>query len=137
MADFNFNMNFSGPKLNTSVLGRFLDSPNGEVGRDLTKRGRRIVAAAKAQVGVDTSQLRDAIHMRHIRISGGPAVWIGADVDHALAHHNGTRPHTITANGPQMMRFSAGGRMVYTRSVLHPGTAPNRYLSDNLRLANI
>jgi hypothetical protein len=60
---------------------------------------------------------------------------IGSDNEIALLHHNGSRPHAISARGPQVMRFSNRGRMVYSRQVAHPGTKPNRYLSDNLYLA--
>lgn len=122
-------------RINRGTLDTFLNSPRGEVGRELVKRGRLIVRAAKRDVGVDTGKLRESIYMIHSRVGAYQQIWIGSDSDIALMHHEGTRPHAINARGPQMMRFSSQGRMVYTRHVNHPGTRPNNFLSDNLRLA--
>ena len=33
------------------------------------------------------------------------------------------------------MVFASKGNVIYTTSVNHPGTKPNRYLTDNLYLA--
>jgi hypothetical protein len=45
-------------------LDFLLNDPFGPVGRHLFVKGRAIVAAAKAQVGVDTGRLKNSIHMR-------------------------------------------------------------------------
>jgi hypothetical protein len=50
----------------------------------------------------------------------------------ALMHHNGTRPHFIRPRRAQTLRFYSHGRIVYSQLVFHPGTRPNRYLTDNL-----
>lgn len=52
-------------------------------------------------------------------------------VDHPAASYvmNGTKPHDIyprKSNG--VLRFTAGGRIVFTRHVSHPGTQPNPFL---------
>ena len=91
--------------------------------------------AAQQQVGVDTEQLKQSLHMDYKRRAAGPEVWVGSDNDIALIHHHGSRPHAIEARGPKMLRYSSRGRIAYARSVQHPGTEPNRYLSDNLYLA--
>jgi hypothetical protein len=115
-------------------LDTLLNSPLGLVGRHLAAKGRKIVVAAKAQVGVDTGRLRASIHMRHLRSAAGQYIEVGSSVRHALAHHEGTRPHMIVPNRARVLRFSAGGRVVYTHMVRHPGTRPNKYLTDNLYL---
>jgi len=112
-----------------------LNGVGGEVHDHLIRRGRAIIFAAKAQVGVDTGTLRTSLHLRHSRFSNGQSIWIGSNEDHALLHHEGSRPHWIKPDTAPVMRFSAGGRMVYSRAVRHPGTRPNRYLSDNLYIA--
>lgn len=123
---------------NRPVLDEFLNSPTGQVGTWLSGRGRRVVIAAKAQVGVDTGELRQSIGMSHYRGPSGQYLRIGSNNGIALLHHQGSRPHVIEARDRhQVMRFSAGGRTIYTRRVMHPGTRPNRYLSDNLRLVLI
>jgi len=114
-----------------------LNGVGGKVHNHLIRRAKAIIIAAKRQVGVDTGTLRASIHMRHRRSARGQSVWIGSIEPIALVHHEGTRPHTITPARAPAMRFSAGGRMVYSRTVRHPGTKPNRYLSDNLYIAHL
>jgi hypothetical protein len=119
--------------LDRAKLDVMLKQPEGEVGRWLGKRAELIANAARAQVGKRTGRLASSIHIRHSRTVYGQSIKIGSSLHYALLHHEGTRPHLITGrNGP--LRFSAKGRVVYTHTVIHPGTKPNRYLSDNLRL---
>lgn len=115
-------------------LDFLLNNPSGAVGRYLAKKGRIITAAAKAQVGVRTGALRASIHMRHLRDSRGQFVKIGSALNYALMHHEGTKPHVIAAKRAPVLRFVSKGRVVYAHAVMHPGTKPNRYLTDNLRL---
>lgn len=129
-------MTFSSTLLvNNRQLDLMLNGVRGDVYNHLIRRGRAIIFAAKAQVGVDTGTLRKSLHLRHSRFSNGQSIWIGSNEPHALIHHEGTRPHWIKPDKAPVMRFSAGGRMVYSRAVRHPGTRPNRYLSDNLYIA--
>lgn len=129
-----FSFTFKKLNLYRPVLDHVLNDPSGDVGKYLAKRGQLIVVAAKRQVGVDTGILKNSIHVRHTRDSNSQQLWIGSLVNHALIHHEGSRPHMIFGHNRGMMRFSSGGRQVYTRAVRHPGTRPNRYLSDNLQL---
>jgi hypothetical protein len=115
-------------------LDFLLNSPEGDVGKYLAKKGRLIMAAAKAQVGIRTGALRSSIHMRHLRDSRGQYVKIGSNLDYALLHHQGTKPHVIRPDRAKVLRFVRGSRIIYTTSVMHPGTKANRYLSDNLKL---
>ena len=111
-----------------------LNNPSGDVGRHLARKGRLITMAAKAQVGVRTGALRASIHMRHLRDSRGQFVRIGSALNYAYLHHEGSKPHVITPNRAQVLRFVNRGRVIYAHAVMHPGTKPNRYLTDNLRL---
>jgi hypothetical protein len=119
---------------NEPVIQRMLNSPEGDVGQYLARRGRLIVFAAKKQVGVKTGQLRESIHMRHLYDSRGQFLMIGSEKHYALLHHEGSRPHTISPNRAQTLKFTRGAQVVYTKRVYHPGTKPNRYLTDHLRL---
>lgn len=116
------------------ALDFLLNDPYGPVGRYLFARGRAIMAGAKNQVGVKTGRLKASIHMRQERAPFGQQVRIGSPLSYALMHHEGTRPHIITPNRAQVLRFTSGGRVIYTHAVKHPGTRPNRYLTDNLYL---
>lgn len=104
------------------------------VTKHLLKKGKMVEMAAKRQVGVRTGALRSSIHMRHGIDSGGQYVTVGSDLPYARGHHEGTKPHIIRPRKAQVLRFSNNGRIVYARKVNHPGTKPNRYLTDNLRL---
>lgn len=129
-------INFSGATVvfRRGPLDNLLNSPSGEVGRYLAKRGTRILVAAKNQVGVKTGRLKASINMRQYRSVGGQSLKIGSPLNYALIHHEGTRPHIITPDTAEVLRFSSRGRIVYTRVVRHPGTKPNKYLADNLYL---
>lgn len=112
------------------------NNPNGMVGRWLAQGANYIVSAARRQVGVRTGNLRQSIHiMKRSRYGNiGHHIEIGSKVEYALLHHEGTPPHKINANFNQFLKFSVKGRRVITRTVNHPGTQANKYLSDNLRL---
>lgn len=110
-----------------------LRDPEGTTGQYMNKLGSRVARLAKAQVGVDTGALKRSINYRVVRRYGGLTAVIGSDNRIALLHHNGARPHTIVPRKAQTLRFYSRGRIVYTQLVRHPGTKPNRYLTDNLR----
>lgn len=132
-----FSYAFSNVVLYRRELDTMLNNPQGDVGKYLRKRGLVIVAAAKRQVGVDTGRLRDSIKSIHLRDSRSQFLLIGSKEPHALMHHDGTKPHTIVPREAPMLRFTSGSRIIYTREVQHPGTRPNRYLSDQLYLVKI
>lgn len=132
-----FGFNFTNPRLviRKPELDHLLNDPTGEVGVYLKRRGQIVLAAAKRQVGSQTGLLRASIQLVHTRQGAGQYLWIGSYDSIAYMHHEGTRPHIIEARAEhKMLRFTSGGRVIYTRRVMHPGTRPNRYLTDNLRL---
>jgi hypothetical protein len=112
-----------------------LNNPAGPVGRSLARRGQKVLAAARGQVGVDTGNLKKSLRMTHERGTRGQFVRVGSKLNHALVHHQGSRPHMITPKRSQVMVFSKGTQIIYATSVRHPGTRANRYLTDNLYLA--
>ena len=126
------NINWNGTELDF-----LLNNPAGNVGRDLAKRGRKVLDAARSQVGVDTGRLKASLKSNQSRDARGQFVMVGSKLNHALMHHEGTRPHIITPSRSQVMVFNKGGRVIYATQVRHPGTKPNRYLKDNLYLALI
>jgi hypothetical protein len=118
---------------NKAGMNYVLRSPEGEVGRYFNKLGQRLTRLAKAQVGVDTGRLRASINYRVARGATGLVVTVGSNNRIALLHHKGARPHIIVPRRAQTLRFYSHGRIVYSKFVHHPGTKPNRYLTDNLR----
>lgn len=109
------------------------ESPSGMVAKYLLKRGEKVKFLARRQVGVTTGRLKRSIEVIVIRDAQGLNARIGSSLSYAYMHHEGTRPHEITPDRHTALRFSSRGRIVYARRVFHPGTRPNKYLSDNLR----
>lgn len=116
------------------VLDKYLNSPGGEVGKHLKRKGRLVTAAAKGQVGVRTGALRQSIHMRHLRDSRGQYIKVGSPLPYARMHHEGTKPHMIYPVKAKVLKFVTKGRLIYAHAVRHPGTKANKYLTDNLKL---
>jgi hypothetical protein len=117
------------------ILNYELNVPSGMVGRHMLKIGTQIKVAAQRQVGVKSGRLRASIKVEQKTTGTRQHVKVGSSLHYALMHHEGTRPHMITPNPPKThLRFTnKRGGMVYTTSVMHPGTKPNRYLSSQLR----
>lgn len=100
----------------------------------LKRKGAEMVAAAKRKAGKNTGRLRQSITANVKKRGPIGILEITANVPYAKDHHEGTRPHVITPKRAQMLRFSAGNRIVYTRKVKHPGTKANHFLTDTFYL---
>ena len=109
-----------------------LRGKTGPVFQYIEKISRQLELLAKAQVGKKTGALQSSIKSQVNIGSTGVVGLIVADNKIAMMHHNGTRAHIITPKVAQTLRFPSRGRMVYTKLVHHPGTKPNRVLTDNL-----
>lgn len=123
--------------INEPVFQHVFESKDGTVGKDLDERALRVVRAAKAQAGVDTGGLKASIRRYWTRSSGKKlTVAVGSNRKIAELHHEGTKPHVIRARNAKALRYQgSNGEIVFAKSVNHPGTKPNRYLTDNLGLA--
>lgn len=109
-----------------------LKAPNGVVGKDLKHRADLLVLFAKAQVGKKTGALAKSISASITNDAQGLIATVIANDKKALMHHNGTKPHIILPVHAKTLRFYSHGRIVYAKIVRHPGTKPNRFLTDNL-----
>ena len=105
--------------------------PKGPFGRDMARRGRNVLSGAKKQVGVDTGDLRASL-TSSVKYGSPIIVRVGSLNKIALMHHEGTKPHEITPKRAKVLRFNQNGVVRYAVRVWHPGTKPNRYLTDNL-----
>lgn len=59
---------------------------------------------------------------------GGREGTIRVSAPYATMVHEGTRAHVIRARRRRFLRFESNGSTVFRRSVMHPGTRPNRFL---------
>jgi hypothetical protein len=116
----------------------FLNEPTGKVGEYLWDKSMYFIIAAKRQVGVRTRDLQSSINIIEKRSRKGGQTWkIGSKINYAYWHHEGTLPHIIRGKRKnqyrrRVLRFTRGGTVVFANSVRHPGTRPNKFLSDNL-----
>ena len=95
--------------------------------REVTDVCRKVQNRASALCPVDTGNLRGHHGMRVNQASCTGEVF--NDAKYAAAVHDGTSPHMITARRGKALKFTAGGRTVYARSVRHPGTRPRRWMT--------
>lgn len=72
--------------------------------------------------------------MRHNRDPRGQYIIIGSRLSYAKDHHEGTKPRIIIPEKRRTLRFFSKGVVFHSKLVKHPGTKPNKYLTDNLRL---
>lgn len=108
-------------------------SPGGMTGRHLKVVAKMVQTDARVLVGKRTGKLARSITVGRVtRDPRGLEVEVGSNLHYAYAHHQGTRPHIITARPGSVMRFTSKGRRVMTTVVHHPGTKPNRYLLNAL-----
>lgn len=104
------------------------------IGVWLRRKGAEMVSAAKRKVGKDTGRLRQSISSNYKKRGPVGVLTITANAPYAKDHHEGTRRHVIMPKRAQMLRFSKGNRIVYSRKVEHPGTKPNHFLTDTFYL---
>lgn len=116
--------------LDKSALDTYLRKPSGDVWIWLERRGSAAVRGAKGQAHKKTGLLRTSIRMEHRPNAFGQELMIGSNVNYAFAHHEGTRPHVIAPKNGGVLSFGRG--VVIRGPVMHPGTKPNRFLSDQL-----
>lgn len=117
--------------LDNAALDTYLRGPSGDVWMWLERRGNDALSGARRQVGVKTGLLRSSIRMTHRPHPLGQEVTIGSNVNYAFAHHEGTRPHVIAPKNGGVLAFGGRGRVI-RGPVMHPGTKPNKFLSDQL-----
>lgn len=111
-----------------------LRAPGGLVYPHIEGKTRRVTTLSKRQVGKDTRALVRSIgYTMEIRSVGGVTGKVTAADKKAIMHHNGTKPHIIVPKRATALRFKYRGRIVYRQLVRHPGTQPNRFLTDPLR----
>jgi hypothetical protein len=129
------SLKFSKLVIYKPILNFELNHSHGIVGRHLHRTANHITQLAKLQVGKKTGKLAKSIRFEHIgRSVLGPRVKVGGYTTYAMAHHQGTRPRIIKPKNPGgVLIFRKGPRVITTKLVRHPGTKPNRYLTDPMR----
>lgn len=126
-------------------MAELLRSPAGVVGQMLITRATRVQVAAKHDAPRRSGCLGDTIVKRAVEEDPvGLSIRIVSDTTpctppgkepYSYFVHEGTPPHPIIARPGGVLAFDWMGQTIFVKSVQHPGTQPNRFLSNNLPLA--
>lgn len=132
-----------------NLVRRYFTDAGGDVVRFAIQQGELVKLEAQRLVGVyrlppagprrdrPPGTLRDSIVKRFRTTGDGVVVEVGSDDPIALLHHEGTEPHPIRPKRPGgvlVFWSDQAGAVVMVRGVNHPGTQPNRFLTEALRV---
>ena len=62
----------------------------------------------------------------------GNVVTIENSKDYAAPVHEGSRPHKIVPKNAQALKFNIGGKVVFAKSVWHPGATANPFIEAGI-----
>lgn len=122
----------------SKVLVNDFTSWHGPVGRSLTRLAQRTVIAQRVLARKRTGKLAASIRWTRGISGKGLTFTSGSNLRYAGWVNNGTRAHIIRPKKPGgYLRFywPKAGRVVYMRSVHHPGTKAYRFLEKGYRKA--
>lgn len=124
-----------------AAIHQLLTGPHGPVARELEFVGSAVQAGARARIRPSQVRgaggglsLRDSI-VKRLLTGEWLTMRVIAQKPYAYFVHEGTEPHTIFARQAKALRFYSqrAGGFVFAKVVHHPGTRPNRYLTDATR----
>lgn len=136
-------------RLDPVKMAEIMRGQSGPFVRKLIEDGELVKIEAQRLVGVSQPDpvprrqprrpgtLRDSIVKRFAMDGNTPTVIVGSSDPIALWHHEGTQPHSIDAKSaakPLVFYWPRTGRVMVVRHVNHPGTRPNRFLVNALRV---
>jgi hypothetical protein len=90
---------------------------------------RQTFNRANVLTPVRTGNLRAHNRMTARREAPGARGWVFNDASYAPPVHDGSGPYTIRPRRRQALRFEIGGRVVFAKSVRHPGTRARPWLA--------
>jgi hypothetical protein len=118
-------------RVDQGAIGRLLRARNGLARRKLQRRLDRVARIAAAEAPGSMGDYIETDIREGSRGLEGAVICTHPKVRLVL---DGTRPHLIRPRNRQYLRFEAGGDVVFTKLVRHPGTRPNNFLGRALRL---
>lgn len=127
-------MSLGDVRIDGDQLAAFVRDGGGPVTRDLMRRATNVQTGARALVRKRTRATERSITKRLDVRAGVPIAIIQATTEYAIHEHDGTRAHLIRARS-RVLRFPAGGTVVFATVVRHPGTTGSKFLLNALPLA--
>lgn len=118
-----------------------LRSWEGPIGRNMDRRIRTLEYRGRTTAGKDTGALVESISSTRERdVKGNLESKVGTNPKkggrrgYSLINHEGSIAHRITPRRPGgTLRFVVAGKVVFARSVWHPGTRGTHFLTRWLR----
>jgi hypothetical protein len=97
---------------------------------EVTNLCRKIVNQATIDAPVDTGFLRGqhsmSVNVLRTQVRGT----VVNRAKYAASVHDGSGPHIIRARKKRALRFESGGKVIFARSVRHPGTRGRPWLVE-------
>jgi hypothetical protein len=101
------------------------------------EEAQRYVASSAVPFTHRSGAIAKGTRYRIVRTSNGAVLKIRNTAPHAGYVERGTKPHRIVARRAKALRFVAGGRVVFARSVWHPGTKATWFLRTATERAGV
>jgi hypothetical protein len=134
-----------GVTIDTNAVGPFLESKTGAIRAALAEKmgltSRNLAVAVSAKVAgqvlqVHTGRLSGSIRTLPTEtspneITGGAAAG-GAQVVYARPLEYGSRAHIIQAINAKALHFQIGGKEIFAKQVMHPGTRAYAFMRGTL-----
>lgn len=102
--------------------------------KEMNTIGRQSRGQAKRFTRRRTGRLQRSIEYDLRKMGNGYRLTLKSDVPYASFYEYGTGPHRITAKPGRKLRFTNRGKVVYARSVNHPGARGRHSMSRALRV---
>ncbi|MGA5202815.1 hypothetical protein [Streptomyces variegatus] len=118
-------------RLDQGALRRLLRSRSGPARRKLEERTRRVAGIAEDRA---PGSMGDYVTWTVEEGPGGLQGIVRCDHPAVRFVLDGTRPHIIVPRRAKALRFQGRGGIVFAKRVRHPGTRPNDFMAEALRL---
>jgi hypothetical protein len=115
-------------RVDPAALRRYTRSAGGPVVADITRRATNVQTDARRRVQKRTRATERSIVKRVVVEGRGVVGYVVTDSPIAGYLHDGTAPHVIRPRVKKVLRFPAGGTIVFAMHVNHPGTEGSQFL---------
>lgn len=122
-------------EINAGKLEALLLAPEGMAWKKVIDLGRKVTNRAKVLAPVDTGTLRNSIASDPVPKREGTRLTINVQATANYAYHvnNGTTPHVIRPKNKKALRFSVGGKIVFSKWARHPGSKARPFMTNALK----
>ena len=123
-----------------NTVNAMLHSDTGMTGREIHRRGERVLARARELVGIASGRLYNSLRLSRTTVGGEVAVNISTNVRYARFHHDGTGIYGRTGRpirpvSAKALRFKPRGSSQYVHAASVRGSRPNPFLREALEAA--